>query len=414
MASISEFGQHDGAPVRLVKLRLGAMEVSVSTYGATLTSIRVPDHRGEPVETILGFGELGAYERCPFYLGCTVGRFANRIRGGAFPLDDGTGKERTVQLAAANDRGNTLHGGARGWDKHVWALADASATSCTLAHASPDGDEGFPGAVEATVTFSLEWGGRLAIRYRAAVRGPAPTVLSLTNHAYFNLSDGGATDMLDHELLVFADHYLPTDANCLPTGEVKAVAGPMDLRAPTPVCRGISQADGGGGYDHNFVVRTQPADSAGLRRAAWLRSPRTGIELSVLTTEPGARARVRVGSRAERALASGRPGGDCARVRHQPYSHALIANPAPYPAGPPAARRHSGLWRQPPRRPARQQRRAGLREPGGHLPGDAAVPGRAQPSGVALVHRVARQAARLDDGLCVQRERQRDAALSHR
>lgn len=285
-ASIVPFGKHDGTAVQLVTLKLGAMVVKVSTYGATLTSIVVPNCRGAPVETVLGFGDLAAYEHCPFYLGCTVGRFANRIRGGTFPLEDGSGNEQIVKLAATNDRGNTLHGGTRGWDKHVWALVDASPTSCTLTHESSDGDEGFPGAVDARVQFSLEWGGRLVIRYHAEVRDK-PTVISLTNHSYFNLTNGGSTDMLDHELCVFADHYLPTDANCLPTGEIKPVSGPMDLRSPTPIHRGIGKADGGGGYDHNYVVREDETDASGLRRAAWLRSPRTGIELDVFTSEPG-------------------------------------------------------------------------------------------------------------------------------
>ncbi|KAJ1615901.1 galactose mutarotase-like domain-containing protein, partial [Pavlovales sp. CCMP2436] len=182
---------------QLVTLRLGQMTAKVSTYGATITSVVVPDCRGQPTETTLGFDTHEAYEKCPYYFGATIGRFANRIGQGSFFSIGGT----RVQLPQPNDRGNTLHGGMRGWDKAVWTLKHTSATACTLAHSSPDGDAGFPGAVEATVTFSLEWGGRLVITYGASVS--AATVLSLTNHAYFNLgaTDGGErSDVLDHEL----------------------------------------------------------------------------------------------------------------------------------------------------------------------------------------------------------------------
>ena len=291
-AHVEPFGQTAaGVPVQLVTLRLGAMCAQVATYGATLTSVRVPDARGAPTHVVLGFDELAAYEACPFYLGSTVGRFANRIRAGAFPLEDAAGAMRTVTLPHRNDRGNTLHGGAAGWDKAVWRLAGASATACTLEHDSPDGDEGFPGAVAISVTYALEWCGRLSIVYRAAVSG-APTVLSPTNHAYFNLHDGGASSVLEHDLQVFADTFLPTDTACLPTGELRPVDGAMDLREPTPIGRGIGAAQGGNGYDHNYVLAqggSSHTDALDLRFAAWLRSARTGIEMAVLTTEPGAR-----------------------------------------------------------------------------------------------------------------------------
>jgi aldose 1-epimerase len=155
-AEIVPFGTTStGETVRLITLRLGGLTAKLSTYGATLTSLVTLDCRGELAETVLGFGVHEGYAACPYYFGCTVGRYANRIAGGAFPLGDGV-----VQLPNRNDRGNTLHGGLEGWDKRVWTVQDASRTACTLVLHSPDGDEGFPLALDATVRFSLEHGGR--------------------------------------------------------------------------------------------------------------------------------------------------------------------------------------------------------------------------------------------------------------
>lgn len=157
-AEIAPFGTTaKGDEVRLVTLRLGGLTAKLSTYGATLTSLVFPGADGKPAETVLGFGEHAGYAACPYYFGCTVGRYANRIGGGAFPLGDGV-----ARLANRNDRGNTLHGGAEGWDKRVWTVQDASQTACTLALHSPDGDEGFPLALDVTVRFSLEHCGRCA------------------------------------------------------------------------------------------------------------------------------------------------------------------------------------------------------------------------------------------------------------
>jgi len=275
------FGKHAGEDVELLTLQLGRMKVLVSTFGATVTSITVPDCFGQARETVLGFDDHEPYENCP-YFGCTVGRYCNRIAKGAFTLDG-----QTVTLTSTNDRGNHLHGGKVGWDRKIWAVHEHTSTSCTLSHTSPDGDEGYPGEVHAHVTMSLEWPSSLVLRYKATVSAPTP--LNLTNHSYFNLSDGGATDMLDHDVRIFADAYLPTDPACIPTGEVRPVHGAMDLRGPVPLYRGIADGDGGNGYDHNYVIRDDPGlvDARGLKRAAWVRSPRTGIELNVLTTEPG-------------------------------------------------------------------------------------------------------------------------------
>jgi aldose 1-epimerase len=410
-SNVSPFGTtSSGAPVQLITLRLGEMVAKVSTYGATLTSVVVPDCRGAPTETILGFEGHGGYEACPFYFGSTVGRFANRIGKGIFPLDG-----KTVTLSTRNDRGNTLHGGKAGWDKAVWTVAELSSAAVTLSHVSPDGDEGFPATAHVSVTYALEWGGRLAIRYRATV--DAPTVLSMTNHAYFNLCDGGHTDVLDHELRVFADTYLPTDANCLPTGELKPVTGAMDLRAVggVPLHRGVGGADGGGGYDHNYVVSEgAEADAQRLRRAAWLRSYRSGIELSVFTTEPG-----------------NAPGGERGARRGACHGPS-VRTPRPVPSSPiatltscvrlsfsscwpslhrlalPPRRRHPDLLGRLSRRQAHRPRRPRVRSARGAVPRDAEVSGRAKPPGLALGHRAAGGAVLLHHHLRVRGERQLD------
>lgn len=297
-----EFGTtSDGKEVRLVELQLGEeIRVKLSNFGATITSIEVPDCFGAPCEVVLGFDEHAPYENCP-YFGCTVGRFANRIRAGKFDLDGSP-----VQLTCVNDRGNHLHGGARGWDKQLWNVDCVTQTSCIMSLVSQDGDEGYPGTMAVSVSFTLEWSRRLVITYKASCDKPSP--VNLTNHSYFNLSDGGKTDVLDHLLMVNASTYLPTDANCLPTGVVRDVHGAMDLRRPVPIFRGLADADGGNGYDHNFIIdEAANMDSRGLKRAGWLRSPRTGIELTVYTSEPGAAWAPKVEGPCQRLMSSPTP-----------------------------------------------------------------------------------------------------------
>ena len=257
------FGRlRDGRPVDLFVLS-GAygIEARVMTWGATLVSLSVPDRRGRPVGVVVGFDSLEGYlaSRTP-YLGVVVGRYANRIAGARFELD---GKAWRL---AANEGANQLHGGPQGFDRKLWH-ATASRDELTLSCRSEDGDQGFPGNVEASVTYALE-GTELHVRYRA--KTDRATVVNLTHHAYFNLAGHGS--VLDHVLRIDADRFLPVTEELLPTGELRAVDGtPMDFRRPREIGRA---------YDHCWVL-------SGRSPAAEVESRASGIRMAVSTTQPG-------------------------------------------------------------------------------------------------------------------------------
>ncbi len=224
----------------------------------------------------LGHDTLAGYESDTAHLGGVVGRVGNRIAGGRFPLDG-----RIVQVSV-NNGPNMLHGGKVGFDQAVWQ-AEADGEAVVLTHVSPDGDQGFPGTLTATVRYAVE-GDALVIDYTATT--DAPTVVNLTNHAYFNLD--GSADILGHSVSLAAEAFLPTDAGQIPTGERRPVAGtPFDFRTPHPVGARIDADDEqlriGHGYDHNFVLaaapREKPAHAASVQAG--------GITMEVLTTEPG-------------------------------------------------------------------------------------------------------------------------------
>jgi len=252
------FGQMpDGREVRL--LTIGADPgpvVEVLTLGATVHRLLVD---GRTV--VLGLADVAERLAGPDYVGATIGRYANRIAGGRFPLA-GT----TVQLGA-NDRGNNLHGGPEGFDVRVWDVVSHSADAVELSLVSPDGDQGFPGTVTARVRYAV-LGDVVTVEMSATT--DATTVVAMTNHAYFNLDSDGTID--DHELVVDADAYTPVDDTAIPLGEHAAVAGtPYDLRSPAPLR---------GSIDHNYVVR-----GTGLRRHASLSTSRTTLE--VWSDQPG-------------------------------------------------------------------------------------------------------------------------------
>ncbi|MFF7181326.1 aldose epimerase family protein [Streptomyces sp. NPDC008121] len=251
------FGSVDGTDVRRWTLERDAVRVRVLTYGGIVQSVLTPDRDGTPGEAVLGFPDLGGYLKRPEpYFGALVGRYANRIAGGAFTLDG-----RTHRLAR-NGGPHSLHGGERGFDKHVWDAEEVEG-GVRLSRVSPDGEEGFPGRLDVSVTYALDEDG-LRISYRA--RTDAPTVVALTNHAYWDL--GGA-----HELRVSAGHFTPMDGTGVPTGEITPVGGTrLDFRTPRPA---------GVGIDDNFVLDTGAAD------ACELYSPVTGRVVTVVTSEPG-------------------------------------------------------------------------------------------------------------------------------
>ena len=282
----------DGTPVERWTLEVPGgsgptAAASVLTLGATLHTLDAPDRQGGLRNVVLGSTDLAALLGPARHFGATVGRCANRIAGSAFTLDGVTHR------LAPTGGGVTLHGGPDGFAQRIWhaeAVHAADRAGVRLTLHSPDGDQGFPGALDVTVSYTLGVDGALTVDYRAAVADRA-TVVNLTNHAYFNLAGEGAGDVLGHELTVDADHYTPVDERMIPLGPYEPVAGtPMDFTSARRVGDRIHedhpQLRRPRGYDHNWVLRPRPADGS-PSRAALLHDPASGRTLEVLTTEPG-------------------------------------------------------------------------------------------------------------------------------
>lgn len=262
------FGSTAGQDVGLYTLtNERGYAVAITTYGGAIVSLQAPDRNGSFADVVLGFDTLAEYARNPRYFGGLIGRHANRIAQGRFALDG-----VTYQLTQ-NNGVNHLHGGARGFDKHVWQVTDdSSSDSLHLEYLSADGEEGYPGNLHASVVYKLS-DNELAINYEATT--DRETIVNLTNHSYFNLAGHG--DILRHELMLHAGGFTPVSDELIPTGEIKPVENtPMDFRAGRPIENG--------GYDHNFVLSDY--DGA-LRLAARLYEPNSGRVLEILTTQPG-------------------------------------------------------------------------------------------------------------------------------
>jgi aldose 1-epimerase len=257
-------------------------EVQITNFGARVVSIKVPDREGRLGDVVLGFDSLPSYQSPNPYFGAIVGRYANRIAKGKFTI------EGVAYQLATNERGNHLHGGLRGFDNVVWTARLDAPSELHLTYESPDGAEGYPGTLITEATYSLSEDNGLAIELRATT--DKPTVVNLANHSYFNLSGDGTKGILDHEIQINADRFTPTDAESIPTGELRSVAGtPLDFRALTPIGARIAEKDQqlicGFGYDHNWVLnKTDPSE---LFLAATVVDPLSGRQLEVLTTEPG-------------------------------------------------------------------------------------------------------------------------------
>jgi aldose 1-epimerase len=273
----------DGIPVDLYTLRNAAgSSVAIATYGATVVSLRVPDRDGRAGDVVLGFDDLQGYLESRAYFGAIVGRYANRIAEGRFTLAG-----RSYPLARNNGE-NHLHGGARGFDKVVWAARPAASprgAALELRHLSRDGEEGYPGELDALVTYRLTDDDAVEIEYEATA--DRATICNLTHHGYFDL-DGG-NDILGHQLTLRASRFTPIRADLIPTGELRDVAGtPMDFRTATAIGARIDAREDqiafAGGYDHNWVLDREGGD---LVSAATLLGPVSGRLLEVLTTEPG-------------------------------------------------------------------------------------------------------------------------------
>jgi aldose 1-epimerase len=278
----------DGSAVEVISLtNKQGVSAKILTYGATLQSLSAPDKNGRIADVLLGYDDLKDYVDHPNYFGVTVGRYANRIAGGAFSLD---GKAYKLPL---NDKSNTLHGGGKGFDKQVWKVASVKSgpvATLVLTLTSADGDSGYPGKLDATVTYTLDDAGNLGITFDA--KTDKPTIVNMTNHAIFNLAGEGSPDgALGHLLTIPAKAYTPVDAALIPTGELKPVEGGVfDFRAPRRVADGIRdgrdpQIVFGRGYDHNWALDKGVTKAPEL--AARLEDPASGRVLEVLTTEPG-------------------------------------------------------------------------------------------------------------------------------
>lgn len=267
--TLSVCGSLDGKPVHRIGLAGGGLDVSILTWGATIQRLRVDGPRG-PRDTVLGFDTCEEYLRHRLYMGCVVGRFANRIAAGHFMLD-----RKPYQLGRNENGINHLHGGAEGFSRKVWTIEAMTARSADLSLVSPNGEEGYPGTLAVRCRYSIE--GERCLRIALTATTDAPTIVNLATHSYFNLGGG---DTAGHRLQIAADAYLPADGANIPTGEVRPVPGtPFDFRTMRGVRMSGSPPQR---YDNTFVI----AGSDGqLRKAA--RVEGTDAALEIWTTEPG-------------------------------------------------------------------------------------------------------------------------------
>jgi aldose 1-epimerase len=306
------------------------VEVRAMSYGATIVSIRTPGSHGQFQDIVLGFDAFDDYLTKARYFGSIVGRYGNRIAGGRFRLDGST-----VQLTI-NNGANHLHGGAKGFDRRIWRSEPfdrETGSGVTFTYTSADGEEGYPGELTTSVTYTLTPRNELVLEYVATTDKATP--INLTNHSYFNLAGRGRGDILQHQMTVHAGQYVPTDADQIPTGEIASVTGtPFDFRTPVAIGRSIDTDDEqirrGNGYDHTFVIDGWSDDgsrSGELHPAAHVADPVSGRTLDVATTEPG----VQFYSGNNLVLARngfGRRTGFCLETQHFPDSPNLSAFPS--------------------------------------------------------------------------------------
>jgi aldose 1-epimerase len=286
--SRAPFGAADGQAVEAITLSNAAgMKARIITYGASLQSLLVADRAGHFDDVIVGPATIDTYLAKPQFMGATVGRVANRIAKGHFTLD---GKAYQTPI---NDGANSLHGGPKGFDKAVWevvSVANGPVASVTLRHVSPDGDMGYPGALTVLATYSLDEKNQLTIDYKATT--DKPTVVNISNHAYWNLAgEGSPRGAMGQLLTIPADHYTPIDTGLIPTGEMRAVAGTVfDFRTPTAIGARVRDAADpqiifGKGYDHNWVIARALAPSA--RLLVRVEDPVSGRVMEMLSNQPG-------------------------------------------------------------------------------------------------------------------------------
>ncbi len=276
-----DFGRlPDGSTAQIFTLTSPAVEMRVTTFGARVVSLKTKDRNGKMGDVVLGYDDVGGYVNdTKTYFGAVPGRYANRIANGRFSL------EGHAYSVSVNDGPNMLHGGKDGFERRNWAAKEI-ANGVEFSLVSPDGDQGFPGTLTAHVRYTLN-GNVVSIQYSATT--DKPTVVNLTNHAYFNLGGVGSGTILDEKLTIDADKFTPVNSTLIPTGELRPVVGtPFDFTRPEAIGSRIGANDEqlhfGKGYDHNWVLRGAPAS---LHPAAKVYDEGTGRVLSVATTEPG-------------------------------------------------------------------------------------------------------------------------------
>ena len=313
----SNFGQtKDGQQVELFTLtNKNGLVAKITNYGGIVTELHVPDKNGQNGNVVLGFETLDKYVAGHPFFGTITGRVANRIGKGTFTLD---GKQYKLET---NNGPNHLHGGNNGFDKKVWqpeSRDTKNGPALRLTYLSPDGDAGYPGNLNTTVTYTLTNDNELKIDYQATT--DKPTIVNLTNHSYFNLAGDGNGTVLDHELMINADRYTVFDKTQIPTGEIRSVKGtPLDFTKPTPIGQRIEKVEGG--YDHNYVLNGKTGE---MKLCARVRDPQSGRVMEIRTTEPGVQLYTANGLNGSITGVSGKPypkyGAFCLETQHYPDS----------------------------------------------------------------------------------------------
>ena len=267
----------DGEEVKLYTLSAGDLKFSLTNFGAAWTSLFVPSRKGIKDDVLLGFSDLNGFLNNGPYIGVTVGRFANRIKGASFKLN---GKTFNID---ANENGNSLHSGWRGFDKLLWkseSFTDGDGVYVRFELISPDGEGGFPGSMKAVVTYGLTKSNELTADYQAEIDAPCP--VNLTNHAYFNLAGEGKGSILAHEVVLNSSSYVEVDDQSIPTGKLIPVEKSVfDFNKKRRIDSNLGSLDG---YDHCFVV---DGSSGTLRPCAEVTDPDSGRLMKVSTTQPG-------------------------------------------------------------------------------------------------------------------------------
>ena len=279
----ADWGQVDGKAVYLYTLtNKNELVAKVTNYGTIITELHVPDRDGKMADIVLGFDNLDGYLAGHPYFGCTAGRVANRIANGKFTLGE-------VEYTLATNNGpNHLHGGEKGFDKKVWDVTNATKNALTLTYVSPDGEEGYPGNLTTTVTYTLTDDDTLKIEMSATT--DAPTIVNLANHTYWNLAGHNSGDILGHDLTLNANNYTPVDATLIPTGEIVSVVGtPFDFTQSKAIGDDIAKLSGNGqddpgGYDINFVLNGKSDE---MKLVASVKAPKSGRTMEIHTNQPG-------------------------------------------------------------------------------------------------------------------------------